>query len=653
MLSKVYNKGFRALGSSTTSQRVVEVSIAIPEDCGVLNSVEETWASEVSTDIEEVGAKSTTILQQAVRVAPDAPNDRHMVLRVDLYISVPHDQVDDGAERDMQLVHQNDVHCQISSRHVFNPRSRFLLVTNSQVEQKRTQGLLGFINNDLGMDADLWNVSLYGGLQYRPEANEGTAENVIRTYQGKSVIFLDNQFGFFGSGARTATGLCDTAILSEACAHGTGLLFLGSASFDAFRSLSASAVQALISNTRNAHSTLRPSSEFRSMEELISSISQLRLLQSTEISHFTVPVSRLWYRSSKASPAVTARRLAKCLMQRFPQERFLVTTLESNLTPTEGSQKNLGKVVVLHGCTKQSVLLAAEPPPKARPDMMNAEDFLSNGSLNNSEPRPPPESPRLGAFEMFMVVSSLPITTKCNIVWLRSAERTTSMQKECSDLAQRAVLLYLQKDVNYEINLFLDSLAELEIGHEPKAKGSLRVLALHFPTLSHLFSHPAALTSEPIPKDVVDLLAYTEASVLPQKKRQVLQSQFLPFLCRRSQVHSFFVFVIDALLEHKAFDANAIRDFHRRVRKDIHSNWDRSKRDTASMVTSMCSQFTRKSNHAFTKGQLSARDIAPKTEAVEPAQWDQRWERLEAERRRVAEECRMAREELGARILEA
>ncbi|KAL9045598.1 MAG: hypothetical protein Q9214_001384 [Letrouitia sp. 1 TL-2023] len=651
---EVYNKGSRALGSSTNSQRSVEVSVAIPENTGALNSTEDTWAAEVGIDIQEIRAGSATVLEQVVRIASDAPNDQHMVLRVDLYISVPLAQVaDDQAEGDMQLVHQNDVHCQVSSRHVFNPRSRFLLVTNSQVEQNRTQALLSFINNDLGMDVDLWNVSLYGGLQYRPQANEGTSENVIRTYQGRSIIFLDNQFGFFGSGARTVARLCDTAILSEACVHGTGLLFLGSANFSVFRSLSASVVQALASNIQNIPSRLKPSSEFRSVEDLVSSVYQSRLLQSTETNVFTVPVPKLWYRSSKTTPTVTAKRLAKYLRQRFPQERFLVTTLGPDHTSIEGSQRGLGKVIILHGCPKQNVLLAAEPPPKAATNITNAKAFLSNGSLNDLESNSPPESPRLSLFEMFMVVSSLPPTTKCDIMWLHSAEITTSRYKECSEVARRAILLYLQREINYEIDRFLDSSAQLDIGHEPKAKGSLRVLALHFPTLYHLFSHPTALTSEPIPQEVVDLLAYAEASVLPRKKRQVLQSHFPPFFCRRSQVHGFFVFVIDALLEHKAFTADGIRAFHNRVRKDIHSNWNRSKRDTTSVVMAMCSEFTRKSTHAFTKGQLSSNDVVPRTEVVEPTQWDERWKRSEAERLRVAEECRMAQEELGARILEA
>ncbi|KAL9612033.1 MAG: hypothetical protein Q9167_003359 [Letrouitia subvulpina] len=648
---EVYNKGSRALGSSTTSQRIVEVNIAIPEDTGALNSTEDTWASDVGVDIKEIRAESATELQQVIRISSDSPNDQQMVIRVDLYISVPLDQVaDDEVQRDMQLVHQNDVHCQISSRHVFNPKSRFLLVTNSQVEQKGTQALLRFINNDLGVDADLWNVSLYGGLQYRPEASRGTSENVIRTYQGKSIIFLDNEFGFFGSGARTLAGLCDTAILSEACVRGTGLLFLGSANFNVFRSLSASVVQALASNIQHIPRILKPSSEFQSVEEFVSSVCQSRLLQSTETSIFTVPVSKLWYRSNKTVPAVTAKRLAKSLRQRFPQERFLVTTLRPDNTSTEGSQRDLGKVIILHGCPKQNILLAVE---SAAPNMTNIDAFQSSGSLNDSESISSLESPRLNLFEMFMIVSSLPSTTKCNIVWLRSAEITSSRCKRCSEVAQRAILLCLQRDINHEINLFLDSSAQLDTGQEPKAKGSLRVLALHFPTLYHLFSHPTALTSEPIPEEVVDLLAYAEASVLPRKKRQVLQYHLTPFFCRRSQVHRFFVFVIDALLEHKAFTAATIRDFHNRVRKDIHSNWNRSKRDTTSVITAMCSEFTRKSNHAFTKGQLSSKDVVPKTEMVEPTQWDERWERLEAERLRVAEECRMAREELGARILDA
>ena len=84
---------------------------------------------------------------------------------------------------------------QVSDHFTYNPQANFLLVTNSSTNRSRAHTVQRFIREDLKMEVDVWNVTLYGGLQqYDPDAD--TSNSILDKYYGKTVLFFGNAFNF-------------------------------------------------------------------------------------------------------------------------------------------------------------------------------------------------------------------------------------------------------------------------------------------------------------------------------------------------------------------------------------------------------------------------------------------------------------------------
>ena len=271
---KMLNRSAKALGDLSYSRRHVEAQISFPEEFGVLLSSHNVWENQVDCRITELPAQESVPIRQKLRITPDAQSYQHVAIQVDLYISVPlHDTATQhNQEVDMQLVQQNDLLVQISSHHTFNKGSSFLLVTNSRTSRDRVQTIQHFINDELNMQMDEWNVSLYGGLQLRPESVAAAPDYVLGLYRGKTIIFMGNQFEYFNSGTRNTCEMCDPRILAQTCVHGTGCLFLESSGQEAFRNLARSVVLPVPHRTNNIFENQKASHDFVSKSAMLESL---------------------------------------------------------------------------------------------------------------------------------------------------------------------------------------------------------------------------------------------------------------------------------------------------------------------------------------------------------------------------------------------
>lgn len=167
-------------------------------------------------------------LQQSLQIFPTAKNYLHVLLRIELYISAPgQEQLIDGNLPKVCLVHTHNLLIQISSHHIFNPQSSILLVTNPDATRNKVQAVRNFIENEMKLQIDEWNIGLYGGLRYLPDEGELRPSSVLTTYQGKTFVFFRNHFKFFEDGPRKIAELCDIRSLAEATYNWTTCLFLG------------------------------------------------------------------------------------------------------------------------------------------------------------------------------------------------------------------------------------------------------------------------------------------------------------------------------------------------------------------------------------------------------------------------------------------
>ena len=612
----------------SNSRRHIETHITFPEDCGALQSFSSAWESEVDHQITVLPAKQSVPKQQTLRIASDAQSYRHVAVQVDLYLSVPlHEPLRDGTtEVDMQLIQQNDLLVQISSHHVFNERSDFLLVTNSNVSRDRVQSIQNLIRGEFHMETDEWNVSLYGGLQYQPGSPEAAPDYVMEKYRGKTIIFIGNQFEYFRNGVvRNACELCDPRILAEDCAHGTGCLFLESSSLQAFRNLAGALILPVHHRIERILEHQIASRNFESTSAMIESLKQHKVVGgSPSTALYTLPVKHRWYRLSKeVGLEAEAKKLAKILRQQLPEERFLVTTIKHE-DPTQPEEF----LVVLHGLP-QSV------------DFLASEAQLAGSNIS--------------PFEAFMIADSLPGSTQVNIVWSLPANSSPS-----SPFTFRAISLSLLLGLNTEIRNFLHKAAWPNAIHFPSNspantwQAPAAFLSIHLPLLAQLFRHPVTQTPDPLPEHILELLSYSLASCRPQKKRHLARNIVMPFAQRRRQLYKLLLSAVEALLSRKIGNNAKYRQAFYDQTKALHSKLNKDgKRDTRKSIMRMVSEFTKCSEHTFSHGQLSARNVVPRTEYCTREEWDRRWEAAERERERILRETREAWDVLRKLTVEA
>lgn len=630
MSAQVFNKSNKALGPLSYSKRRIETQISFPGDFGVLLSPQNIWDTQVDRHITELRAQEFIPVGQKLRIASDAKSYQHVAIQVDLYISVPLNGITnlDNPEVEMQLIQQNDLVVQISAHHTFNNESKFLLVTNSKISRNRVQAIQCFINNELNMQMDEWNVSLYGGLQLRLENIEDPPDYVLGLYRGKTIIFMGNQFEYFDSGTRNACEICDPRILAEICVHGTGLLFLESSGQEAFQRLARSLVFPVPYRIENISDHVKSSRNFASRSAMLESISQHMIVGgSPEIAVYTLPVKRHWYRRrNRAWPEAEAKRLAKFLRQRLPQERFLVTAVWQDTGTAAESEI---RVIVLHGVPHPTSVIASEAQPK---------------------------SPELSQFEAFMIADSLPSSTRVDIAWSLPANESSS-----SPLAMEAVSLSLLLSISAEIHTFLHKanwpnaiVIPTPNSHttntttatitNPQAIPSF--LLIHLPILSQLLHHPTAQSHDPVPRHILDLFQHTLASCRPQKTRHMLLTTALPFLPHRrtTQLRNLLTQTITALLAHKTGHNTAfLAAFHRETKSRHRSN---------PLLQQAIAHFTKSSTHEFAHARVSTGSLVPRTELCGPEEWDRRYGEGERRAERVRGEMEGAREVLGRMVVD-
>ena len=627
--------------------------------------------------VPAVSAKSAEHIQQTLRILPDAEPYTHISLQIQLYISAPGQEylVREDAPVEVCLVQRHELIVQVSSHHAFNPRSSILLVTNAETTSNRVQAIQKFIDNEIKLDMDEWNVGLYGGLRFRPDEDQ-SASSVLTAYYGKTILFLGNKFAFFGSNPRSVVELCDVRALADATLNGTTCVFLGSLGDNAYTALTNALVFPVPSETLNVDKQTTASTDFPTARDLITSIQQEKLVDSPKFALYTVPLKTRWYRLGKASPKSEARRLCNSMSRALPQERFLVTPIGVNSTLTspqnrplvpdeterepprsgkEKSSRGAGRLAVLHGNSHQLSVAATEEQQNINRtyiNLPNPEDDVRQ----NEAAIPNIDSTRnhLSSIESYVIVASLPISRRADIAWKPTIYHDDNTKSVYSDFVLKAISFSLLLNINREIQTFLHRPAwPNQIPLPATDQDPDEILRLHFPILAAVLKcrHATAAGTERPPESIIELLQHAEASCLPQKKRHVGR-EIMHWGQRRPQLRKFLVRIIDQLLIRKGFAAPALTEFHSTARA-LHSIIHRHKRSVRKTLVLRASKFTQKSEHSFLASQKSATDLVPATTFGDQKQWNQRYAAIESSVALMNEDTRKAWLALGNMTLDS
>lgn len=594
--------------------------------------------------VPEVPPRGANRLWQRLRIFPGAKSYLHVLLRIELYILTPgQEHAIEGSLPEVCLVHTHDLRIQISSHHTFNPGSSILVVTNTDTTRNKTQSVRNFIENEMKLQMDEWNVGLYGGLQYRPDEGELWSSSVLTTYQGKTIVFLGNRFKFFGDEPRRITELCDIRSLAEATRNGTTCLFLGLLGERSYNTLLNGLIFPVPSEASGTTQLVRPSHQCTTMENLADSVRQGKLFGSTEFALYTIPVQARWYRFGKANSKAEAKKLSTYMRRKLPQERFLITPVEietatntsdggvfaSNGSPEESSQPSKKKqkaLAILHGSSRQVSVCAIEESRN-----INATNTIS-----------------LDYFERYSIVASLPASRRVEMAWDTNFVMTEA-ETRCSTFVLNAIVISLQRDIDLEIQTFLCEAAGPQVPQSKDVEDLKSYMRLHFPVLATLLQYRKATTEFKPPEPIVEVLHYAEASCLLQRKRHIAQI-LLPIGQRRSQLRGFIVRMVDELLKRKQFTTQEIKEFHDQTHT-IHSNTDRSRRNTEDLIAQRAMEITEISKHAFKNGQKNATDVLPGTISCTNGQWNAQFMAIETIAARMRADTEQAWEALGSMTL--
>ncbi|KAG8529861.1 uncharacterized protein KY384_005342 [Bacidia gigantensis] len=643
---QVFNKSAVAIGASSSNRRRVELQASFPADRGSLQSPEGVWQNNVERQIHHIPATDLFVAQHSIRIAVDVPTCGETMLLVAIYLSEPHQSLvtDDQDDVEMHLVEQFELSIQLSTHHTLNPAANFLLVTNSECARNRIQGVQNFINDGLQMQSDEWNCSLYGGLQYHPESVDADADYVLAQYSGKTIIFLGNVFKFFRSGPRVAYDLCDPSLVAEICMAGTRCLFLGCSDQPNFKKWLKSWTFPVPCSSDMISEHQKVSQAFAGKPTFCKSISQKRIVGSNfeDIEVYSFAANSTWFDIKKGNSAAKAKQLKKYLRSRLPQERFLVTTFENE---ADDSKERSGRIAVLQGLPQSMNVIATERHSKG-------SDF--------------------NFFEAYMVVDALPITVAIKSLCIESEENPGAVPNGpshdiCNPLfASEAIFLSILHRSHMEIRTFLRRQHGIYIpsSHSSSNHDLTGFFRVHLPTLSHIFFYESCGTQptecDPPPEQVYDLLIHALAACLPQKKRHITRSVTMPILNHRKALRSCILLAIKRFVLPRSSNAlsprqgnsKAAKDYTRAA-KNLHSLRNKNgARDTHSIIMDRLMSFTQKSAHEFTHGQISARDLVPRTEFCTAKEWDQRWEEGQKLREQVLERTKDAWEVIGGMTLQ-
>ncbi|KAI1772106.1 hypothetical protein F4818DRAFT_188364 [Hypoxylon cercidicola] len=620
---EVYNHGSRTIGPYGDNQRPVEIDISFPEKFGQLLSESGQWNDAVIISPPNIRSRGGLVLKQQLRVHDDAQSYQHVTAVVKLYLGKPTHAPSDG-QVDVNPVHIVEVGMQVSDLYYHNPGASFLLVTNSETERERADSIRMFVGSSLGMEIDTWNLSLYAGLDQRDD-DSNVAWNILSKYHGKTIIFLGNQFDFFGQGTKSIFDVCDPEVVITAATNNTNFLFLDTPDFKPHETLTNEVVFCSNETVSDTRASINQSHRFDSVADFITAITQQKQLSSLSHARYVITVSKKWHQVGTSKSETVAKNIAEKLQRKLPTDRFLVT-----FTRPEDSKVCRPDVIVAVGVPYHNSMASLE---RAAASDLIADMVPTNG---------------IRAAEAYMIVEAIPLHCRVDLLWGTGAGSPSNGDDNFalrSDFAIEALTTSLIQTTHREVELLLDKAPWpdklLPSNPSKHSYEQLKFLfAAYLPALHAILFHAQALDPTAVVNSNVQLvLSYALAATRPQSKRQIAAQALGSSGHRRQRAHDLLKAGIAILFWKKDMAEIQVRDF-------FSAADDPTDRDTGAAVLRMVARLTNQSEHAVRKGKQDAASLVRGPLYLGPRDWDSRAAAVKERSKRMAEEGNEARKML-------
>ena len=612
--------GNTAVGPGPDSRfpRPIAINISFPPNSGVLQSDTGEWSDTVTRVLPDVPGRRSVPIQEEVQIHKDAQCYQHIIVDVTLRLGKPSQPADEGY-REIVTIHQMEISMQISEHYIWKQQtSSFLLVTNALTDRMRTQAIRKYIQEDLNMEVDTWNVALYGCLQH-PDPETDEAFSIITAYPGRSIIFLCNRFDFFGRGLRTLSDFCDPMALAEVLVTGTNCVFLETADFQEHERLISNGIFSPRHKVAEVDRTLVSSQRFDDVKQLVAAVRDGKQHGAASSDEYVFPVGK--GRFGMASPRSEMKRMSRYLQENLPSERCIVTFSEPELAHTssvslERRSEASPQIIVSMGLPYSGIVAAVEPcMPRNRAPLLSGRDSVVVDPL-----------------EKFMITNSIPLDRRIALLW----EPQLTVSKFALDCLELGFTLVIDR----EITALINSDAPVAPAAEIRA-----CLLVNLPSLSALLNGPNAVNPHTKPNgSICSILKMALASARPWKKRHSFSKQ-------RSSTEELLRVSITNFLKTNDYTPDDITQFFQDT-KDINSEFDDTHRNVASLITKKFANLVKRSEHVVNKCTRHANDVVGQTTWMDPEEWDERveWAKMKTQAIRSDEDA--ARGILGGMVVE-
>ena len=366
----LHNNSNKAYGIEGILKRAAATKLSDPNRFFTLVHATSENPGEAIDELSEIEPHSVITIDQDFSVNPDTMEYSEGNLSLELMLSDP------GTGK-LRSVQKHAMHMQISGTYQLSPNPNFLLVVNSKTPNHAIHQIITLIRFRLHTSLDIFNISLTGSYE-----SPATKQNVLKSYQGKSIIIFGNRFPYFNKGELSLWDLLDpwhTGLLMKAK---TSIHF---ASVQDLQGLQTWAQQM----TFPAHDLgISPHSVNDQDSKKIVAALKTKPLTGDMVTH-RFPVKKSWYGDLASSINSAATSATKRLNGNMPLKRFMAIP---DVSDASGKQ---GGVIICEGVPKNVNLIA---------------------SLD-AFPQSPPGTHTIADYHLFCILSCLPFAVKVRIFW--------------------------------------------------------------------------------------------------------------------------------------------------------------------------------------------------------------------------------------------
>lgn len=371
----LHNNSTKTYGIEGGLRRGAATKLSDPNGFFTLDYATADKPNEASDELSEIEPHSQLTIDQDFQVSPKTMEYSEGNLSLELMLSDP-------KTGNLRSVQKHMMHMQISGKYLLSQNPSFLLVVNSKTPNHAIHQIIFLIRHRLHTSLDIFNLSLTGSYE-----SPMTGQNVLKSYEGKSIVIFGNSFPYFGSGDRNPWDLLDpweTGLLEKA---GSSILFTSVGNLPSLNAWVGKMTFPANDLTSGAHSI-----NSTNAKELISELKKTD--SKTLTSHMVVhrfSVEKSTFNSLPKSVDLQAKFVVKRLDKNMPLKRFIAFQ-DSSAFDATGKK---GCVVVCEGVPKNSNMIAS------------VDQFPAF-----------PAGPHIIAdYQLFLIVSSIPFKTRVTMFW--------------------------------------------------------------------------------------------------------------------------------------------------------------------------------------------------------------------------------------------